>query len=75
MLASPKRLDIPVKDGETYEYFVNAGFDVQVYVMDTGIRTTHDLFGGRARHFGGLGPNDMSPYVGSPMADKRRHGT
>lgn len=76
MLTTPsERLDVPVKDGGDYTYLANAGQGVQVYIMDTGIRTSHERFQGRARHFGGLGPNDKSPYVSDTMADARGHGT
>lgn len=76
MLTTPsEKLDVPIQDEGRYEYVFNAGLGVQVYVMDTGIRTTHELFEGRARNFGNLGPNDKSPYIDAKMADVRGHGT
>nr|POE93445.1 subtilisin-like protease 3 [Quercus suber] len=74
MITTPsERFDIPIMDEGSYEYLASAGLGVQVYVLDTGIRTTHTLLGGRARHFGGLGPNDISPYTDATMADVRGH--
>ncbi|KAF2163842.1 hypothetical protein M409DRAFT_56957 [Zasmidium cellare ATCC 36951] len=76
MITTPsERLDIPIPDEGPYAHVQNAGLGVQVYVLDTGIRTSHELFEGRARNFGGLGADDKSPYVDDTMADVRGHGT
>ena len=69
------RLDIPVQDGGTYDHLFAAGQGVQAYIMDTGIRTTHTLFEGRARNFGGLASTDKSPYCDETMDDTAGHGT
>jgi subtilisin family serine protease len=51
-----------------YYYDQNtAGSGVNVYVIDTGILTTHPEFGGRATH----GVN----YAGGPNTDQNGHGT
>jgi subtilisin family serine protease len=34
----------------TYYYKTSAGAGVDIYVIDTGVRITHEEFGGRARH-------------------------
>jgi subtilisin family serine protease len=70
-----ERLDIPVKNKGIYDYMYLAGRGVQVYVFDSGIRTTHKLFGGRARNFGGLADTDISPYINETMMDENGHGT
>jgi hypothetical protein len=47
----------------------------QAYVMDTGVRTSHRLFDGRARNLGGLASTDKSPYCDETMDDTNGHGT
>jgi len=52
------------------QYFYNGnsgGYDVDVFVIDTGVLTTHPDFGGRATH----GVN----YAGGPNTDQNGHGT
>jgi hypothetical protein len=50
-----------------------AGKGVDLYVLDTGIRLSHDDFQGRAINFRG---EDTSPYVGRALAtDFQGHGT
>lgn len=51
-------------------------FSLNVYVFDTGIRTTHEAFAGRASNFGNLTATDESPYCpGYVMNDLTGHGT
>ncbi|KAG0331961.1 hypothetical protein BG004_001444 [Podila humilis] len=54
----------------TQPYFFNdaAGIGTNVYVLDTGIMTTHADFGGRAVHGANFIP-------GSPITDENGHGT
>jgi subtilisin family serine protease len=54
--------------GTGYYYDTTAGTGVRVYVVDTGIRTTHTEFGGRAI----WGANFIT---GSPNTDEFGHGT
>ncbi|KAH7137708.1 peptidase S8/S53 domain-containing protein [Dactylonectria macrodidyma] len=54
--------------GAGYYYDGTAGTGVRVYVVDTGIRTTHTEFGGRAV----WGANFIT---GSPNTDENGHGT
>ncbi|KAM5350432.1 hypothetical protein ACJ41O_006937 [Fusarium nematophilum] len=54
--------------GTDYYYDTTAGTGVRVYVVDSGIRTTHTDFGGRAI----WGANFIS---GSPNTDEFGHGT
>ncbi|KAK7421441.1 hypothetical protein QQX98_002139 [Neonectria punicea] len=58
----------PGSFGTGYYYDTTAGTGVRVYVVDTGIRTTHSEFGGRAV----WGANFIS---GSPNTDEYGHGT
>jgi subtilisin family serine protease len=58
----------PGSFGTGYYYDTTAGSGVRVYVVDTGIRTTHSEFGGRAL----WGANFIS---GSPNTDEFGHGT
>jgi subtilisin family serine protease len=58
----------PGSFGTGYYYDTTAGTGVRVYVVDTGIRTTHTEFGGRAI----WGANFIS---GSPNTDEFGHGT
>lgn len=66
---------LPSSDNGEYDFVESAGAGVQVYVMDTGIRTTHTLFGGRAVNFQGLQSTDKSPYTDEVMQDLNGHGT
>nr|QIK03897.1 subtilisin-like serine protease precursor [Lignosus rhinocerotis] len=50
-----------------YTYEESAGSGVDIYILDTGIRTTHNEFGGRAR----WGPT----FTGTPDEDIYGHGT
>jgi serine protease len=64
--------DLPLNQSYTYP---NTGAGVNVYVLDTGVRLTHNDFGGRARYVsGGVGGN----FVGDARAnaeDCHGHGT
>lgn len=64
--------DLPLSKSYTYP---NTGAGVNVYILDTGIRLTHNDFGGRAQYVpNGLGGN----FVGdsrSNAADCHGHGT
>lgn len=75
MLAAPGKLPTPVRDHGNYDWVQRAGQGVNVYVLDSGIRVTHNAFQGRARNFGGLKSTDKSPYCDSRMDDRRGHGT
>ena len=65
----------PTSDHGDYDFVEWAGAGVQIYVMDTGIRTRHTLFGIRAVNFQGLQSTDKSPYVDEVMQDLEGHGT
>jgi subtilisin family serine protease len=54
----------------TYDYFTTAGEGVNVYVIDTGIRITHQEFEGRARW--GI---TTCASKGCPDNDDQGHGT
>ncbi|KAF9280811.1 hypothetical protein BGZ68_007011 [Mortierella alpina] len=56
------------KGGSTYNYPDSAGSGVTAYVIDTGINTSHEDFGGRAS----MGPNFVQ---GSENIDENGHGT
>ncbi len=64
--------DLPLSQSYTYP---NTGSGVNVYILDTGIRLTHNDFGGRAQYVpNGLGGN----FVGdgnANAADCHGHGT
>jgi subtilisin family serine protease len=54
------------EDGEyVYAYMdePKAGTGVDIYILDTGVRVTHEQFEGRASYFKGLKPGDRSPYM------------
>jgi len=57
--------DLPLDNGYGYEY---TGKEVEVFIMDTGIRTTHNDFGGRASCFVNL-------VQGESCEDQNGHGT
>ncbi|KAF5722007.1 alkaline protease 1 [Fusarium mundagurra] len=65
---SKKAADNTGSFGSSYYYDGTAGTGVRVYVIDTGIRTTHTEFGGRAV----WGANFIT---GSPNKDENGHGT
>lgn len=75
MISANHKLLTPVKNYGTYDHIANAGEGVNVYVLDSGIRISHELFEGRARNFGDQQPTDSSPYCRDKMDDKRGHGT
>lgn len=64
--------DLPLNQSYTYP---NTGAAVNIYILDTGIRLTHNDFGGRAQYVpGGVGGN----FVGdgnANAADCHGHGT
>lgn len=62
------RVSHRAKGTTSYIYDTTAGSGVKVYVVDTGILTTHSQFGGRAT----FGANFIS---GSPDTDENGHGT
>jgi subtilisin family serine protease len=66
------QVDLPLSQSYTYP---NTGAGVNVYILDTGIRLTHNDFGGRAQYVpNGLGGN----FVGdgnANAADCHGHGT
>ncbi|KAF9523111.1 serine protease [Crepidotus variabilis] len=51
----------------SYTYDDTAGSGVDIYLVDTGVRTTHTTFGGRARW--------GATFGGYPSADGNGHGT
>ncbi|KAL9109950.1 MAG: hypothetical protein Q9227_005473 [Pyrenula ochraceoflavens] len=57
----------------------DGGFGIHVYVVDSGVRISHELFRvfekGTAVNFGGRGTDDLSPYVYEKMYDRTGHGT
>ncbi|KAK3838988.1 MAG: serine protease [Linnemannia gamsii] len=57
-----------VAQGSSYKYANSAGAGVTAYVVDTGINTGHNDFGGRAK----MGNNFIQ---GSPNTDENGHGT
>lgn len=62
------RISHKAQGSAEYYYDNSAGKGVRVYVLDTGIRITHEQFGGRAvwgRNF----------ITGSPNTDEQGHGT
>jgi hypothetical protein len=80
MLSAGDKLKTPIQNDGRYDFVFEAGKGVQVYVLDTGIRITHERFQGRARNFRGLASTDRSPYCNdgdahATMDDGRGHGT
>ncbi|KAM7188971.1 Peptidase S8/S53 domain containing protein, partial [Rhypophila sp. PSN 637] len=67
------------EEKNSYDHITNPdnGAGVNIYIMDTGVRSTHKEFGGRARHMGGGKDSDPSPYCsgGDPNTDESGHGT
>lgn len=78
MIGAGRKLDIPVTDGDgDYRMISDAGRGVDIYILDTGIRITHELFQNRASNFGGLASTDLSPWCPGRqiMDDQNGHGT
>lgn len=52
------------EETNNYDHITNPdnGAGVNIYIIDSGIRSTHKEFGGRVRHLGGGQDNDPSPY-------------
>ena len=75
MLTSATKLSTPVANGGNYDFVRGAGKGVQAYILDTGIRLTHELLQGRATNLNGLAPTDKSPYLDETMDDNHGHGT
>lgn len=73
MVGSGLRLDTPVTAGRR-NVLAEAGAGATIYVIDSGIRITHELFDGRARNFRDL---QETPYTEPPedMVDRFGHGT
>ncbi|KAK5727980.1 hypothetical protein LTR17_012287 [Elasticomyces elasticus] len=74
IMSSPKKLATPVLDGQHQAFSIDrAGHDVNIYIMDTGIRLTHEAFRGRAVNFQQA---TTSKYCnGETMDDTAGHGT
>ncbi|RXW20648.1 hypothetical protein EST38_g5199 [Candolleomyces aberdarensis] len=68
-LSAPEKLKQQTTSWTNYSYTYDnsAGSGVDIYVVDTGIRTTHSQFGGRARW--------GATFGGSQAADGHGHGT
>ncbi len=66
MVSAGSRLGLPIPDKNNYDRITapDPGNGVQIYILDTGVRTDHVAFDGgkRARNFGGLKDSDISPY-------------
>jgi len=76
MIGAGAKLTTPVYDGGEYEYINGAGRGVNIYILDSGVRVSHSLFGGRAKNFGGLKSTDNTPYCyNEQMRDLDGHGT
>ena len=77
MISAAGKQPVPMKDfSGSYTAVSNAGRGVNIYILDTGIRISHNRFGGRASNFKGLSPSTKSPYCadGSTMNDVIGHG-
>ena len=72
MIGAKGRLPTPVKRKDDYLMLSRSGAGVNIYILDSGIRTTHSLFRGRAFNFRNM---THSPYIGLPMDDVVGHGT
>ena len=46
IVAAGSKLSTPVRDGGKYDFVKDGGKGVQVYILDTGIRTSHKMFQG-----------------------------
>ncbi|KAK3684399.1 hypothetical protein LTR37_020305 [Vermiconidia calcicola] len=71
MLAGSGKLSTSVKNYADYNHVNRAGQGVSVYVLDSGIRTTHRAFQGSARPFGGQASDDKSSYCQDTMGDRK----
>ncbi|RYP58291.1 hypothetical protein DL769_009027 [Monosporascus sp. CRB-8-3] len=68
-----KKIELDGKDHIVHMLF-GAGDGVDIYVMDSGIRTTHTMFkDGRASHFNG--PETPYTYTLRTVEDQEGHGT
>lgn len=72
MVGAGAKLKTPVKGSSEMTVLSNSGAGVKVYVFDTGIRTTHSLFNGRAFNFQGM---TTSLWTNDSMNDVIGHGT
>jgi len=67
------RLNTPIPEPHDVDYLAYAGSGVNVYVLDTGIRSTHTGFissfnrKSNVINFNGLKDSDMSPYCNETM--------
>lgn len=52
------------EDMNRYDHMTkpDPGAGVNIYIVDSGVRSTHKEFGGRVRHMGGGLDNDPAPY-------------
>lgn len=84
MIGAGEKLTTPVEDPDPseidsvfYETIRDAGSGVDVYILDSGIRISHEGFAGRASNFDGVGDDEPSPYCenNDTMADSDAHGT
>ena len=72
MTGAAGKLKTPVKGNGEVDTLEYSGAGVNIYILDSGIRTTHKLFQGRAFNFKNM---KKSPYTGEPMDDTIGHGT
>ena len=77
IVAAGSKLSTPVGNNGKYDFVERAGQGVNCYVLDSGIRITHNAFEGRASNFGGAASTDISPYAPGQVFydDKDGHGT
>ena len=64
--------DLPLSDSYTYD---NDGSGVNIYILDTGIRLSHNDFGGRASYITGGNNGDFVNDGHGSAADCHGHGT
>ena len=64
--------DLPLDQSYTYD---NDGSGVNIYILDTGIRLTHNDFGGRANYIPNKGNGDFVNDGHGDAADCHGHGT
>ncbi|KAF2717002.1 subtilisin-like protein [Polychaeton citri CBS 116435] len=73
MVGASGALPTPVSATGNYDVLRHAGAGVNICILDSGIRTSHISFQGRATNFQGM---TNSPYAnGDSMNDARGHGT
>jgi subtilisin family serine protease len=72
MIGALGKLPTPVTREDDYLMLSRSGAGVNIYILDSGIRTRHSLFRGRAFNFKGM---TRSPYIGLPINDVVGHGT